>query len=269
MNLALSREHWGKAKEDFTSALRSWNLWSLLAINDIKQRYKRSRLGQFWITLSTAIFIGGIGTIFALLFKMDIGNYLPYFAVNVIFWTLISGVINDSSSVYPNAALYLKQEATPKFVFLFRLLTHHLIIFAHNAAIIVAVFVVFLKPPTSALFLFIPGLVLVQITLLLISMIIGVLAARYRDLTQIISSVLQILYFATPIMWRPEQIGESGKMIVDLNPFASLLFLVSQPLLGIVPSAATYAKSIVFIIILAAVALPLFAKFRARIVYWL
>jgi ABC-type polysaccharide/polyol phosphate export permease len=48
--------------------LANWQLWSMLGWNDIHQRYRRSALGPFWITISMAIFIVLLGFIYSKLF---------------------------------------------------------------------------------------------------------------------------------------------------------------------------------------------------------
>ena len=49
---------------DFSSALERWRLWSLLGWLDIRQRYARSALGPFWITLSMGVMVGSLGLVY-------------------------------------------------------------------------------------------------------------------------------------------------------------------------------------------------------------
>src|ERR1700728_5333832 len=71
-------KHIALAWADFTVSLKSWRMWLLLGMNDIRQRYRRSRLGQFWITLAMAIQIGTLGFLYSYLFHLPVAQYLAY-----------------------------------------------------------------------------------------------------------------------------------------------------------------------------------------------
>ena len=141
--------------------------------------------------------------------------------------------------------------------------------FGHNLIIIPLVFLIFLYAPSPVAFLAIPGLALVLAGVFLASICLALLCTRFRDMPQIIGNLLQLAFFVTPIMWHVEQLGRNAVYIEVLNPFAAFLRVVSEPLLGHVPAGQTYLSVLVALAALALVAWPCFAKFRARVVYWL
>lgn len=248
---------------------QAWPTWSLLGASDIRQRYRRSRIGQFWITISLGIFIASIGSIYALLFRQPVEGYIPSLAVNLVVWNFISGTIMDGTSTFVQASAYLCQDAFPKTIFVMRVIARNVIVLAHNFIVIPIVFLLFLVAPNLNLLLVVPGLILLIAAALAATFIVSIVSTRFRDLPQLIQSVLQIAFFLTPVMWRPEQLPPASRFIVDVNPFAAFLYVVAEPILGRVPSAITYAHASAVTVILFAIALPLFARFRARIVYWL
>lgn len=268
MTLRPSPKDWNLAKRDLVTGLRSWESWYLLGISDIRQRYKRSKLGQFWITLSMAIFIFGIGFVYAFLFKQEIKDYLPYLAVNYVVWTLLSGIINDSSATFTQASVYLTQEALPRSIFAMRVVVRNLVLFSHNLIIIPVIFIIFGKNPGWVALLAIPGLMLIVIAGVLVTLLLAVICTRFRDMAQILQNIIQMAFFMTPVMWRPEQLGQAWYIIV-FNPFAAFLRLVADPLHGKIPLNSVYYMAVLMIIILTAIALPVFARFRSRVVYWL
>ncbi|HCN6033366.1 TPA: O89/O101/O162 family O-antigen export ABC transporter permease subunit, partial [Escherichia coli] len=79
---------------DIYSSIKSWHLWTTLGWLELRQRYKRSIVGPFWITLSMAVLIIALGVIYGELFKLEVKEYLPMLAVGLVFWNFISGVIN-------------------------------------------------------------------------------------------------------------------------------------------------------------------------------
>lgn len=269
MSLLPSSTDWHNAVRDIRDGVSRWEIWYLLGVNDIRARYKRSRFGQFWITLSMAAFVGGIGIVYSFLFQQPVHDYIPYLAVNYIVWTLIQGMIMDSGTVFTQATTYLTQEALPKSTFVMRLIVRNLIAFAHNIVIIPLVFLIFGVVPSPTILLAIPGLVLLLIAGFLASVWCGVLCTRFRDLPQIIQNVMQIAFFLTPIMWQADRMTGHRAILVDANPFASFLKLVGAPIRGEVPEAAVYWMALGWTALLFLVTAPLFARFRSRIVYWL
>jgi lipopolysaccharide transport system permease protein len=254
---------------DVVRGLAAWETWGLLGVSDIRQRYKRSRLGQFWITLSTAAFVAGVGAVYAFLFNVPVHDYLPFLAVNLIVWAFISGVVSDATAVFVQAAIYLRQDAMPKSIFVMRVLVRNLVAFGHNILIVPTVFLLFDKQPTSIMALAIPGLALLLIVCFPLTLLLGLLSARFRDLPQAVQSILQLAFFVTPVMWRADQIDPAAHYVVDLNPFAIFLGLVSEPLHGRIPPFEMYANAILIIVFLSAAASLAFARYRSRIVYWL
>lgn len=254
---------------DFTQSVERWQLWWLLGYNDVRQRYRRSRVGQLWITLSMGIFVIAIGPVYALLFNTELKEFLPYLTVNIVVWGFISTMINDACMAFIQSDGYIRQERIPKIGFLFRILVRNFLILAHNALLIPPVFLVFGKPIGPTILLAIPGLILVIITCLLMALFLATICARFRDFPQIVINGVQVAFFLTPIFWQKKQILTDYHFVVDFNPFASLLSVVASPILDKVPTTFEYLMCIATMLLCGLVAIPFFARFRARIVYWL
>lgn len=254
---------------DLIQGFQSWRVWWLLGIGDIRQRYRRSRIGQFWITLSIAIFVFAIGIVYSALFKQPIKEYLPYLATTYVVWVLIAGIVTDSTSAFVQAESFLRQQALPKTTFILRVLVRNGLSFAHNIIVLPVIFLIFGVAPSWTWLAALFGLLLVIVAGFLGGLICAILCTRFRDLPQIIQNFIQVAFFISPVTWQVELLDESSRHWVNLNPFAAFLRVVSEPLLGRMPSAMTYGSAIATIVILCAVAAPLFVRFRQRIVYWL
>ncbi len=269
MSLQPSTRDWRLAHLDLARCFANWHIWVLLGITDIRQRYMRSRFGQFWITVSTGLFVLGVGSVYAGLFHADVRAFIPFLAVNMIVWTLMSGTIMEGSTSFIEASNYMKQDSLPKTVFVMRILTRNCIAFAHNLIIIPIVYIVLLVIPSPVAFLAIPGLCVVLIAAFFYILVLGTVCARFRDLGQIVSNLVQLAFFVTPIMWHLDQLGRRGDYILWFNPFASLLQIVAEPMQGRIPPLTTYGIALGYVAVLAIISWTLFARFRSRIVYWL
>src|SRR6516162_3501669 len=149
------------ATKDLAQALKSWRIWALLGANDIRQRYRRSTLGQFWITASITLLILGLGIIYSAIFQQPIQEYLPYVAIGFVVWSLITGMVNEGCITFLEAEVYAKQLTIPLSAYVLRTLFRNLFTFGHNLLIVPFVWVIFLVPIGWSCLLAIPGIFLI------------------------------------------------------------------------------------------------------------
>jgi lipopolysaccharide transport system permease protein len=257
----------GMAWSDFSQGLAAWRLWVRLGWNDILQRYRRSMLGPFWLTASTAVMVIALGGLYSQLFNTPIQDFLPYLCVGLLLWNLMSSFLIEGGALFTGAESYIKQVRLPYSVYVYRSSWSKLVIFAHNFIIYFGVLLYFRIWPGAVALLAIPGLLLILINGAAVTLCIGMVSARFRDVPQLVNSLVQIIFFVTPIMWRPELL-HGRTYIADLNPFYHLLEIVRAPLLGGLPSAKNYLAVLLITAVNLAVVGAFFARFRSRISYW-
>jgi lipopolysaccharide transport system permease protein len=262
-------ERLAAARADLARGFSDWRLWLLLGMNDIRQRYQRSRVGQFWITLSMLVTIVALGLVYSYLFRMSLRDYLPSLTLGIVVWALVSSMVTEAATVFTGAESYLQQVPMPKTIFVHRMLVRNLVTFAHNVTIVPLLYLAFGIVPGWPALLAPIGLVIVTVNGFWIGLLVGMLCARFRDLPQMVNSLMQIVFFVTPVMWRAEQLPHEMSWLVDINPFANLLRLIRDPLLGSVPPLSAYLMGVALIVAGFAGTIPFFARFRSRIVYWL
>jgi len=244
-----------------------WPLWIILGWNDIRQRYRRSLLGPFWLTASMAIMVVSLGFIYARIFKTEIDEFLPFLCVGLLIWGFLSSTLGEAGTLFIGSESYIRQVRLPFSLYVYRFVWSRLIIFAHNFVIYLGVLVYFRIFPGMVALEAIPGLLVVSFNALLVSLCIGMSSARFRDIPQIVASVVQIVFFITPIMWKPEFLGEKS-YLVSINPFFHLIEIVRAPLLGRAPTAENCVAVATITIVNLLVASTFFVKYRSRIAYW-
>jgi len=236
-----------KVLRDVAGGFAMWELWSVLGWNDIRQRYRRSLLGPFWLTLSMGVMIGTIG---------------------FVVWALLSGIVQDSCTVFTGSEGIIRQLRVPYSVHILRMLWRNIIVFAHNLLIYILVMALFHVRPDGALVFVLPGFLLICLNGIWVGIVLGSLNARFRDLQPIIFNVMQIFFYVTPIVWRPEQLAEHPA-VVQFNPLYHFIELLRMPLLGTVPPATTWLVAIGITVFGYLGALLFFGHYRGRIAYWL
>jgi ABC-2 type transport system permease protein/lipopolysaccharide transport system permease protein len=251
---------------DFRSGIAKWRIWVRLGWSDILRRYRRSILGPLWLTISMGVMVLVPGVLFAGLFQSRLGDFLPFLCVGLLLWNLVSSFLIDGGTMFIGAESYIRQVRLPYSVYVYRLVWSKLIVFAHNCLVYIGVLLYFRIWPGSVALLAIPGLLLVLFNGGLASLLIGMASARFRDIPQAITSFMQVVFFITPIMWKPELLAD--QRVVDFNPLFHLIEVVRAPLLGHMPSLNTWLAVLLITSVNVVVSGALFARFRSRISYW-
>lgn len=256
-----------RALVDLGQAIALRRVWFMLGWNDVRQRYRRSVIGPLWITLSMGVMIVSMGVVYGSLLHQDRTTFLPFLASGFVAWFFIGACVSDATVVFTQAEALLKQGGLPIALHVFRILWRNTIILAHNMIVMVIVYAWTGHAPWQTLILEIPALLLVSANLLWIALVLAPLCARFRDLPLIVGNVLQMLFFVTPIVYRPELLHQV-EWIVDINPFYYLVQGLRGPLLGEGIAANIYLPLLVFAVIGSAAAIVVFARVRGRIAYW-
>ena len=241
--------------------------WSL-AWHDVGARYRGSILGPFWITLSMGLMVLGIGFVYASLFKIEIDTFLPYVALGIVFFGVMTGTINEGCDTFVQAAGMLSQTSLPMFTFVWRTVFRNIINLAHHLVIVVGVLVFYGFWRTADVPLALVGVVLMVVNASWVSLLAGIASARFRDIPQIVTSVMQFAIFFTPVFWPTDRFS-AHRAVLDFNPFYHLLQAVRAPLLGQAVEAHTYLILVIMGVVGWAFTFAVFARTRRRIVHYL
>lgn len=256
------------AFHDIADGFGKWRLWGFMGWQEIRQRYRRSTLGPLWVTLSTGITIGAMGFIWGHLFGLRSADYLPFITMGWVAWGLFSSIVNEGANSFINSQSFITQMRQPLFIYAILPIWRNIILFFHNIIIYVVVAIIFSVKPTLYTLLIFITLPLAILSLSWVSLLLGALSARFRDVPIIVQNLMTVVFFLTPVIWPQEQLGSLAKYVY-LNPLAGILELIRQPLMGSPPSEMAWLVTIGFTIVGWTIAVLFFAKTRSRIPYWL
>ncbi|QLG89657.1 ABC transporter permease [Chitinibacter bivalviorum] len=254
-------------KEIF-AALRQYKLIWFFAWGDVLARYKRSALGPWWITISTALGVLCLGIIWGALLKSDGANIFPILAIGLVLWQFISGCLVEASSVFTRQGNVIRNMPVPFAIFPFQLVAKRLIDMAHNSLVVVVVLVFFSSGLSWVALLAIPGLILAVANMIWIVMLIGLVGARYRDVEPLINAFLPMLFFITPVMYRTSHLGHL-EFVAMLNPLSHFINLVREPLLNVVPTAQAYIVALLVLMFGFLITLWVYKISRQNLAFWM
>lgn len=220
------------------------------------------------MTLSMGVLVVSLGIIYSQIFQTDIKTYLPYLALGFIVWGFLSSTINESCGAFTESERIIKQIKVPFSVFVLRVVWRNFIVLMHTIILFIPIAIFFRISPDFTALLALPGLAILYLNLVWTSLIIAVLSTRFRDVSQIVSSILQIAMFATPVMWEVHNLRKTP-LIADINPLYHWLELVRGPLIGALPSTFSWIISIGSAVLGMVLAVLLLRRASRRIVYWL
>ena len=266
---------WQRAFADLRQGWRQRSLWGYLGWQDIKQRYRRSVLGPLWISISMGVLATGLGILYAALFSMKIEVFLPYVATGLLIWNFISGCILEGSEVFISNEGLIKFLPAPLSLHVFRLVWRQTLFFLHNLVIWLILILLFPQPISWTLALAVPAFALLMVNGFWVAIVSGIIATRFRDIPPIIASVVQLVFYMTPIVWDYNTLAKNPNphvaeraQLAELNPVMHFLEIVRQPMLGEPIIWRHWIVAGVITVVGWAAALLVLRNYRSRVAYW-
>ena len=203
-----------------------YNYRELLKTNvkkEIRGRYKNSILGIMWSFLNPLLQLAVYSIIFGALLAGGDKTYHIYICVALIPWTYFTTAITQSAFTVIGNADIIKKVYFPREILPISVVTSGAVNFVISTIIILA-FVIFSGIGLSWYLVFYPFILLIQFILLLgISFIVSSVTVYFRDLEHIIGVILMAAFYATPIVYKLEQLPANLQIIMQLNPMTHLI----------------------------------------------
>jgi ABC-type polysaccharide/polyol phosphate export permease len=266
---------WSRTFHDLAEGWAQRQLWGHLGWQDIKQRYRRSVLGPIWITISMAVTAVGLGVLYAGLFDNPLDIQLPHILVGFIVWAFISGCILEGADVFIANEGLIKHLPSPLSVHVYRLVWRQTLLFGHNMIVYLVMLLVFPQPLHWTVVFVLPAFGLLMINGVWVALLLGIVTTRFRDLNPITQSVVQLMFFLTPIVWIYDDFLNSNNptiaeraRLAEFNPFLHFIEIVRRPLLGEDQELRYWIVVLVITVVGWAVTMFVVRRYRSRVSYW-
>ena len=292
-----SSKTFSRAVEDIVSGFRARELWGHLGWQDIKQRYRRSVIGPLWISISMGVTALGLGILYAVLFGNDLKTFLPYVTTGFLVWGFINGCITEGMEAFISNEGLIKHLPAPLTVYALRTVWRQTLMFLHNLIVYVIIIAIFAKwlaadnytltgkpcgqpgagvchPGLSAMWLTaIPAFLVLAVTGAGVTLLLGIISTRFRDIPQVINSLIQLMFYMTPIVWSPDVIFSKpnrdwAKVLFQFNPLYHYVQVMRAPMIGQTASMTSWLAVLGMTVVGSALAVVAMRNYRARVSYW-
>lgn len=229
-----------------------YNYRELLKTNvkkEIRGKYKNSFLGVLWSFLNPLLQIIVYALVFQIILKNPKENYAIFICCGLIPWTFFASTITRAAFTMVENGNILKKVYFPREILPISIVTSEAVNFMISTIIILG-FVVFGGLGISRYIVFYPIVLLAQYLLLIgISLIVSSISVYIRDLQHLIGVAIQLLFYATPIIYAAESIPENFKWVLGLNPMTYIIngyrdIFYNQSMIDIGPLAILIGISI-------------------------
>ncbi len=255
------------AFRDIGSALGRTNLWARLAVTDMQQTYKRSIVGVAWIAFAFALFVAVKLFIFGSFAPGEPGEFAMWLAFGLWLFFFLQQTVVDGSNIFVHSRNWLLATDLPLTGFILQSILRGLIKFAYQIPVIL--FVVVLSPwkiPLEGLWAIV-GFIVILINTVWVQIVLGIICTRFRDAAHLVQAIMGVMFFLTPILYFPSQVGKRAAML-DWNPLTHYIAIVRDPIVyGTMPIKAWIVVGVMSLVgwILAIILLQIFRK---RVVFW-
>jgi len=257
---------WKIAIEDLVRSYKTLPMWFHIGTENVKLKYRRSILGPTWLVLTTIIRVLGLGFIYSALFKIPLSEYLPYVAVGLIAWGHISAYIIQGCGVFTKHRKLILNTNLPITSYVFKTIVEELFSFGHQLSILIGIYLLWPFYLNLNIFWAIPAILLIQLNGIWIGIVLGFACSRYRDIPNIVNSLMQLLFLITPVFWMPKLLIEKA-VFVDFNPVYHYLRIIRAGLLGETPELTSWLVVVSITIFGCILALGILNRFRYRLAY--
>lgn len=266
----------------FAAYLRSmWAcrfFWLSLVRNDLRAKYRRSMLGLGWSLLQPLATALVLGTVFAGIFDLDPTTYGMYLIIGLCFWNYLSGVANLGCTSMLAGESYIRQYPAPMAIYPLRTVLGAAIHFSVALGFLIVVsWCMYGFGNLLALTSLIPTMLLLLVFGWSLAALMGLANVYFHDTQHLVEVALQILFYATPIIYLPEMleekasaVGNAAVWMINANPLGAFVMLLRQPLQeATFPSPQTFLVATILTMLTAGGAALALSRLERRLIFHL
>ena len=190
---------------------------------EIRGKYKGSFLGVLWSFLNPLLMVLVYAIVFPYIMRIQQEHYLVFLITGIIPWVFFTSVVTSGCNcVWTNGGIikkvYFPREILPISVVLASLINFLI------SVIIILIFVIFGGIGISKYLILFPLIALIQSCLSLgFLLILSAINVYVRDIEYIVQFIVNLVFYATPILYTTDMFPQNFRIILYLNPMAHII----------------------------------------------
>lgn len=255
--------------DDLLDAFSAWQIWMKISTMDISSRHRRFFLGGLWVPLGMALFVFALGYVYSYLRNHEYGEFTPYLAASMIFWTIIHSSVTQGMSVFSSMGKHIETVRLPFHYYVLKSNFEIFYIAALTSPVYIFCVLFFGVNLTLSVVFLIPALIIYAVSCFSTLILIGLISLRIRDVKEPLGNFMRLMFLVTPVIWMVSRdAGSKRASFVGYNPLFHFLEIARAPLLGYHATVENWTVSIVTCAVMTVLACALMIKFRSKIHYW-
>ena len=256
---------------DMFSAIKAWRVWFYIGRQDIKNMFRRSKMGAGWLFINITLTSLGLGYIYGTLFHQNLKDFFIRILLSLSIWTFISGSIIQGCLAFIMSEGYIKQFSFVKQIYSLRLFVPLILNLFIGFMVCFFMSLIFSIPMYFPFLPFMVGLILFTLVGLGHVLLMPYWGTKYRDLSPALGGLFQIIFYITPIIFTPDMLLSRGLGFIYIyNPFYYLIEIVRYPILnGAFAPIEIYKYCFTYLLIIWLLYAIVAYRNDSRITYWL
>ena len=198
-----------------------------LVARELKARYRGSVLGFLWTFVNPLLLLLVYSFVFGVVMPgaraPEIANYPLFLFCGILPWTWFSSSLLESCIALTGSGSLLRKVMFPAEILPTVTVFTGLVNFCFGLVILAAFSIYAGVPILTPDLVWLPLIVLVQLTLTLgLGLLLSALSVHFRDIRDLLGSLITLWFFATPIIYPYAQAPERFRPLLDVNPFTHL-----------------------------------------------
>lgn len=258
----------------FTDLYRSLNapaFWAYSSWLDIVTKYRRSRFGIVWLVVPSILYVWGIGSFFAGLQKINVGDFVAYVGIGYLLFRMLSMVITESSSVLVAHQAFILDGHVRLTDFVLRVIAKALFYFVMALPVLGVALWIAPSVHLAGLATVVVTFPIVLLNLLWMGCVVSLIGARYQDIHELMGSLFIFGFILTPIIWHADNapVTSIHGILMRLNPLYHLIHIVRAPIVGEQIHSSTYVYIALMTLAGWGLALVLYRRYARFVALWL
>ncbi len=242
-------------------------LLSELTKREIAQRYKQSILGYFWVILNPLAQMFVMSFVFSKLFNI-VGLGVPYsifLFAGLLPWTLFAGSLSSAANALVGNAGLLSKIYFPREILVASTILAKIVDYFLASLIVIFMMILFKVSVTWNILWFIPIFLIQNLFSYALGIILSAFNLFYRDIQYLLSLILLIWMYLTPIVYSAETFPERYRWIFQFNPMAIIINAYREVILaGGAPNFMSLGIAALLSVVLFILAFRLFKKLEGQ-----